>query len=118
MGKLTSVPASLRLAIFVGHFIKHFLIIQSLNLFINLINIFKCVRKICELAGWIAMAAAFHNNPNINFMTDNVALTCILIIRIIYLIVFVIGSVVSFLFLLVAFSDRTYGLALPVSYLL
>jgi hypothetical protein len=62
------------------------------------------------------MAAAFHNNPNINFMTDNVALTCILIIRIIYLIVFVIGSVVSFVFLLVAYSDRTYGLALPVSY--
>ncbi len=62
------------------------------------------------------MASAFHNNTNINFMTDNVALTCILIIRIIYLIVFVTGSVFSLIFLLLAYNDKTYGLAIPVCY--
>ena len=60
------------------------------------------------------MAAAFHNNPNINFMTDNVALTCILIIRIVYLIVFVTGTAISLVFLLLTISDRLYGIALPV----
>lgn len=68
------------------------------------------------MAGWISVASAFHNNANINFMTDNVALTCILIIRIIYLIVFVTGSVFSLIFLLLAYNDKTYGLAIPVCY--
>lgn len=64
------------------------------------------------------MAAAFHNNANVNFMTDNVALTCILIIRIIYLIVFVTGTAITLIFLLLTATDRTFGLALPVCFII
>lgn len=62
------------------------------------------------------MAAALQNN-SLNFSVSNMALTNVLIARVLYLVIFVTGSVISLIVLVLGLFDRSLGSVMIVSFL-
>lgn len=60
------------------------------------------------------MAAALQNN-SLNFSVSNMALTNVLIARVLYLVIFVTGSVISLIVLVLGLFDRSLGSVMIVS---
>jgi hypothetical protein len=54
------------------------------------------------------MAAALQNN-SLNFSVSNMALTNVLIVRVLYLVIFVVGSLISIVVLALGLFDRSLG---------
>ena len=71
-------------------------------------GILRILLLVLQTAAWITMAAALQNN-SINFSLSNIALTNVLIVRVVFLVIFVVGSVISLVVLAFGFFDRSLG---------